>query len=98
MKASGPAGELRVGYQHAAVLGAWRLEMTPTIPMIRCDIEAAVVSSDAFWSTQRPMILDLRFGRFHWIWEQTMVTFTNGCVTTRVHGKPYIVKESDDGQ
>ena len=95
MRASGQGGELRVGYQQAAQLGPWVLETSasPALPALRFTIEAPVSSVDQFWVTQAPMTLDLRFGRFHWVWDEVRPELVNGHVSVRVFGKPLIVKE-----
>jgi len=46
-----------------------------------------------FWSTQAPMALDLRFGKFHWVWAPVEPCFENGRVTMKALGRPTIVRE-----
>jgi len=90
--AKGPDGTLRVGYQMAATLGAWSLRTRHAVPP-SFSIEARVISSDMFWSTQAPMALDLRFGKFHWVWAPVEPCFENGRVTMKALGRPTIVRE-----
>ena len=92
MKASGTSGELRVSYQRAVTLGSWSLETGLSLPLAFV-IEAQVKTLDAFWSTQTPMVIDLQFGRFHWIWDDIKPVYENGSVSVRVVGKPQIMKE-----
>lgn len=93
MKAEGPEGELRVGYQRAALLGRWTLDATPIVPMTKFAITARVRQTDSFWSTQSPMTLTLSFGLFRWEWERVTPLFENGSVQINVYGKPHIIKE-----
>ena len=93
VKASGLDGELRVGYQRAARLEGWSLEVTPAARTTVFAVMARASHVDAFWCTQAPQRLDLRFGRFHWIWEDVRPTYVNGTVSVRVLGAPHIVKE-----
>lgn len=93
MKAIGHGGELRVGYQCAATLGSWRLEVTPTLPSLQFVVEATINAVDRFWIAQKPLVLDLQFGRFHWIWEGIHPEVSEGNVLVRAFGKPIIVRE-----
>ena len=92
MKATGLQGELRVGYQRGAQLGAWSLDTGQTSPL-RSHVEAEVLTRDEFWSTQGLMTLDLQFGRFHWVWDAVHPVFQDGRVTLHVVGKPQMTKE-----
>lgn len=76
------------------MLEAWSLEVVPVIPMIAFVIEASVCDADAFWLTQAPMTLDLRFGQFHWVWESVRPDVSEGRLSLRVFGKPLMIKES----
>ena len=55
----GTAAELRLGYQVAAVLGAWSYRQTET----GFEVEAAVASSNPVYLAKRPLALDLPHGR-----------------------------------
>lgn len=92
MKACGTSGELKVGYQRAAVLGTWTLEASKAHPM-RFAVEAEVRETDSFWITQKPLTLILIFGRFRWQWYEVKVRLEDAQLTARVEGRPTLVKE-----
>lgn len=93
MKACGTHGELRVGYQPAATLGEWSLDVVPAPPVRSFSVVAQVRATNAYWVLQRPITLVLCFGRFRWVWTEVTPAFENGRVSMRVTGKPEIVKE-----
>ena len=96
MKANGYGGAIRVGYQQAARVIGWSLDVTPTVPMIRFAITAAVRSVDPFWMTQAPLALDLRFGIFHWRWDSvTLKGIEDGTALMLVFGRPTIEKDGE---
>ena len=96
MQASGHGGELRVGYQSAAQLGSWQVDIVQAIPAIRFSIAADILNGDAFWLTQTPIALDLRFGRFHWYWEAvTRAEITATRAELVVYGRPRITKDGE---
>lgn len=67
LRASGPAGCLRVGYQWAADLGAWTLEPDAD----HCGafrLVAALRRTHAYWFDQAPIDLVLTLGNTEWIW------------------------------
>ena len=71
----------------------WSLEATPTVPMVQFAISATIRVIDAFWITQSPMIVDLRFGRFDWQWYNVLPTIDEKTASARVYGKPDIIKD-----
>ena len=93
VRASGIGGELRVGYQCAAVLGAWSLEATPTVPMLRFVITARIVTSNTYWLATRPLTLCLQFGRFRWAWEHVCPVVDGRQLQLTVTGKPQVSAE-----
>lgn len=89
MKASGLSGELRVGYQPAAILGEWTAEITHGSV-----VEARVNRVDSFWITQSPISLVLHVGehqRFRW--DGVQPQFSNGSLKIEVATRPRVVRE-----
>jgi len=66
MRAKGLSGELRVGYQRAATLGAWSLEPSPPNGAI---VTATIEDADEFWMDHEPKSLYLALGPSWWIWK-----------------------------
>lgn len=94
MNANGPAGELRVGYQLAARLGRWSMEAHHALPAVRFAIRAPIMWRDVFWSTQRPMRVELFFGSFRWTWDNVTPTIADGSMSVVVEGKPRLIKDA----
>lgn len=93
MRAHGQRGELRVGYQRAASLGEWDLEAPAGItPSTQYAVHAQLRSLDEFWTTQRPMLLELNFGKHNLQWTDVTTEFGKGAVTVTVRGRPTIVR------
>jgi hypothetical protein len=95
MRATGSSGELRVGYQSAARLGAWHLEVTHTLAGLLFVVVAHVDAADWYWMHQHPLTLTLAFGRFRWEWPQASATIDGERMTIRVNGKPHISREAE---
>jgi hypothetical protein len=84
MRAEGFGGELLVGgYQHAAYLGAWNLNVIEDRPD-GWRITAALVGVNDYWITQRPMRVVLRLGGLEWSWDD--VDFDGSIII--VQGRP----------
>ena len=86
---------MRVGQQRAALLGAWKVDLASGLPATRFDVLAQVVFADAFWLTQGPFELQLRFGRFLWIWSGVTADVASERAQMLVVGKPTIVKDGE---
>ena len=67
LRVTGLSGQLRVGYQVAAELGPWRLELAPQLPR-QYEVHARVYRTDAYWLSERPMTLTLDVGSDVWAW------------------------------
>lgn len=94
MRAHGQKGELRVGYQRAASLGEWSFEAPDGImPSTQFAVHAQLRSLDGYWSLQRPMLLELNFGKYYWQWTDVTPEFNKSAVTVTVKGRPTIVRE-----
>lgn len=81
----GQTGCIRVGYQQAATLG--RYSLTPTGPN-EWQVEASVMSADAFWMTQSPRTLELHVGAQRWRWPAAGLVVDGGIVRGTVTGRP----------
>lgn len=67
VRITGTAGSLRVGYQRAADLGAWELELLPVLPRAyRLSAQIRTVSD--YWLGQTPLALVLEVGGQQWRW------------------------------
>ncbi len=69
--ATGDTGRLRVRYQLAAKICQWNLTRSrPTIGPGVTNIGAQVLKADDFWSTQRPMHVELLMAPgVWWCWD-----------------------------
>ena len=65
----GSGGEIRVGYQRAASIGAWALVTAPREDgEVTVDLELTPVALDPYWSQQRPMDVSLSWFGSRRIW------------------------------
>jgi len=89
MTVSGHAGELRVGYQVAAQLGTWSMELAHR-PLV-AEISARVLTRHAYWCEERPMDLIVAVGLSQWTWRDVSPAFDgpDRC-RVRLMGKPHI--------
>lgn len=90
MRASGSAGLLRVGYQQAAVLGQWTVELEHRLPRAYV-LRARILSEHSFWITQRPIDVVLRLAGVDWIWRDIgMERDADGRVVVRLTERPIV--------
>lgn len=81
----GQTGRIRVGYQTAATLG--RFSLTPVGPN-QWTVEASVQTTDAFWLSQSPRLLELSVGAQRWRWPADGLVVDGGLVRGTVTGRP----------
>lgn len=73
----GAGGDLRVGYQHAGVLGAWTVTTTPRSDgEVDVDLEVTPAALDPYWSTQRPLTVRLSWFGSRRVWRNVVPTVT----------------------
>lgn len=89
MDVSGWSGELRVGYQVAARLGAWALAITRA-PALRATLRAEVLAADAYWVRSPAFGVALAIGSSEWRWADAVVTIdlTAATATAVLLGRP----------
>lgn len=87
MRFSGTSGNLYVGYQEAARLGAWTI--TPA-GRGSFSFEAEILSSRAYWMTQRPMKLVIGLGRVEWSWNDVQLDHDGQRVRVALHVLPMV--------
>ena len=86
----GHRGELRVGYQVAAELGKWKLDLEPTLPR-QYAVVADVVATSDYWMAERPLALRLDVGADVWTWRQVEPVIDINRLTVTVAGVPAIM-------
>lgn len=83
---SGAQGRIKVGYQVAAELGAFRL--TPCGPG-EWSFTAAITQVDAFWISQDTgRTLELHVGQQRWVWRTVTLVVDGHTVTGTASGRP----------
>lgn len=90
MRISGAGGRVRVGYQTAAMLGAWTLTQTRSGAIVAYDVSARLTDLDTFWIQQGPMDLELQMGARIWAWRQVEPTFSAESLAVSLDGVPAI--------
>mgnify|MGYP001559040041 CR=1 FL=1 len=68
-KVSGPCGTLLHGYQVAATLGKWRMQLLPKIPRSYRLTAKIDGPPSAFWMGERPLRVELHVAGTTWCWD-----------------------------
>lgn len=89
MRATGTYGELRAGYQRAARLGKWSLELIPRLPRAFV-FRAAIDSQHDYWITQEPLDLVLAVGQTEWIWRGVIRTPSSAHIELELGEQPIV--------
>lgn len=89
MRASGPAGELRVGYQWAATLRGWVLDVVATRPRAY-RFTATVARQHDHWIDQGPKDLVVTVGTTEWRWPNVEVVRTGDVIEVELHDRPLV--------
>lgn len=93
VRATGPSGVVRHGYQEAATLGAWTLELLPGAPR-RYRLEAEVRSRHWHWAAQDPLVLELRIGTATWAWTLGAPLEPGARLALALAGPPVITRDT----
>jgi hypothetical protein len=80
IRLTGQNGEIRHGYQRAAVIKKWTLEHET--------IEGTPSEVHPFWIEQRPLDVSLDLGRARWKWRNVQLLECAKVVRLRVKGSP----------
>lgn len=94
LRVSGTAGAVRVGYQVAAQLGAWRLELLPVVPKAY-RVEAQIRAVSEYWLAQTPLDLVLDMGTQQWTWRAITPAIGDARLTATIHGTPAVTPTTD---
>ncbi len=94
MRASGSGGELRYGYQRAAVLGPWVIESEDRVGFV---FRAELVEEHPVWLGHRPLDLILALGPVEWTWRGVEPATTDGTVRIVLDRKPDAVADRVTG-
>lgn len=89
LRASGTAGEIRVGYQVAAHLGQWSLTLLQRVPRT-FQLRARITSTHDYWSRQQPQDLVLWLGLTAWRWNSVAMTLTGDSVVVDLIDRPMV--------
>jgi hypothetical protein len=86
---SGPRAEMRVGYQRAAVLGAWTI--TPSGERRNTFVfSAALTYTHPTWFGMTPLTLVVRIGSTEWTWENVTPIREGGAVDVLLTERPIV--------
>jgi hypothetical protein len=89
--ADGVSGELRVGYQLAARLGRWSIDLDDThLGPARGTLRAAIVDAVPFWIDQRPFTARLQLGPGSWLWAVGVTVIDGSTCTMQIDGQPEV--------
>src|SRR2546425_843186 len=92
MRASGPSGELRYGYQVAARTGKWVIETAHSVPGFT--FTSRLVENDEVWISRKPLDLILMLGPFEWIWKDVDASITGMDVSILLTRRPDLAQRS----
>lgn len=94
MRASGPSGVLRAGYQWAADLGAW--EIAPHAAPATFTLRAHVLTQHDYWMQQDSLDVAILLGRVEWLWRGVTVHRDGDTVTVLLTERPIVSERSID--
>ena len=89
LRATGPSGALRVGYQWAADLGAWKMAPSENRPTA-FTLTARITRHHSYWMEQGPLDLALTFGRCEWLWRDVEVMRDGDVVSVILAERPIV--------
>ena len=89
LRATGPSGALRVGYQWAADLGAWTLAPSESRPKAFA-LTSRITRHHSYWIDQGPLDLALTFGRCEWLWRDVEVRRDGDTVLVVLAERPIV--------
>ena len=97
MRATGSDGELRVGYQRAARLAGWRLELLPALPR-RFAFTATVAWADDYWRLQPRFDLIARIGCETWTWYAAVAgpVERGAVIAIELTARPHVTREAGE--
>ena len=87
VRVTGHAGQVRVGYQVAAQLGTWSLELLPEVPR-RYRLVAAVSAVSDYWWSQAPLAVHLWVGAEEWVWCPVTAAMDGASLAVSLAGSP----------
>lgn len=96
LRASGTAGEIRVGYQRAATLGAWSLTLLEKVPRT-FEMRARVINTHDYWFQQTPQDLVLWLGLTAWSWKSVEVWREGDELVAELQNRPTVSVEAITG-
>lgn len=91
MRASGPCGEVRYGYQVAIRTGPWTIARFEDGPGSCFMFAATVTDVDEVWLAQRPLDLVLALGQVEWVWRAVAPSVVDGRVELRLTRRPDVI-------
>lgn len=89
MRARGPGGELRVGYQRAARLGAWEIVLESRLPRT-FTFRSMIFDEHDYWITQRPLDLVLSLGMTEWVWRDVAPARNGRAISMALTERPIV--------
>ena len=90
----GTGGELRVGYQRAATLGVWTLDLIVQAPR-GFTLRAEVLDVHDYWGRQLPLDLALVVGKAEWTWPGAVTTPPGDSLATELRAQPVVTETRD---
>ena len=91
VRVEGHTGALCVGYQVAATLGVWALELLPELPR-RYRFEAKVTAVSEHWLAQRPIDVVVDVGPKRWLWRGVEPSLAGATLTLTLQGMPQVTE------
>ena len=92
LRASGTCGEIRVGYQRAARLGAWELTLLPRLPRA-FELRARLTETHDYWYQQQPQDLVLWLGLTAWMWPGVTFERDGDTLVATLEDRPTVMVE-----
>lgn len=97
MRATGPSGTLRAGYQWAADLGTWEIAAAsePGKPAAFA-FSSRITRQHDYWIEQETLDLSLAIGSTEWLWRGITVSRDGTSVSVVLTERPVVSERLDD--
>lgn len=94
MRATGPYGEVRYGYQVAARTGKWTIETQHGAAGFA--FTALLAERDEIWLERKPLDLVLALGPFEWIWRDVLTRIEGSRIEIALTRRPDVARPRAD--
>lgn len=94
MRATGPSGTLRAGYQWAADLSSWEIVAAEGHEPPGFAFSSRITRQDDYWVEQAPLDLALASGQTEWLWRGVALVREGDTVRVVLTERPIVTERA----